>query len=393
MLYTEVMGLRFLALVLLCGSAPIDVARAAPEHGAETDSELPPPDTVAPTASPSPSKTPAPVPTVTAPTPRASALPLSPNTAPARRQPEDASPEADDLSAAASIPPILTTPTEPKRADNKPRVVARLVTPLKFTEEANTSDAQPGKATVTFQSPASKTDLESQIWKLGDDYNLESKIDVSQVNQSILPVDSYGKLTKEATALTGRPFIKYYLPDGTQKIIDIQCTKKQCRGLWKKFPYRADIPTKYQVEVNIRGLKGRNWQISFNQVQVEKGLVTLKPETVRLDGKHHYEKTRVYQRGLYVPPGAKSASEPDFIEEWAFDAAQGLTVSGAHRLGRITLIEIIEGPMVLDVVRGGESTLESVELTTGDRVWLPREAIIAIKAPRGGKIRRLEFTL
>jgi hypothetical protein len=278
-------------------------------------------------------------------------------------------------------------------ASTKPRVISKLLTPLKIVEEPTNSALLPGKSRVSLSFPASDSDLESQIWKVGEGYNLETKIDVRKVNQATLPVDDYGRITKEAKALTGRPFIKYFLPDGTQKIIDVQCTKVQCRGLWKNFPYREDIPTKYQVEVNIRGLSGRNWRISFNQISVEKGLVVIKPDTRRLEAPDLFESTRLYEKGAFVPPGSAGPREPDCIEEWAFDRAKGLTGTSHHRLGRTTLVEVLQGPLVLDVVRQGEDTLESVELATADRVWLPKDAIVSLKAPRGGKIRRLEFSL
>jgi|GEM_PF-1410526 len=288
---------------------------------------------------------------------------------------------------------LAGAPARGQKGSTKPQVISKMQNPLRFTERPSASLNEPGKSQIAFAWPASDWDLESQIWKVGDSYNLESKIDVRKANQAILPTDNYGRLTKEAKALTGRPFIKYFLPDGTQKIIDVQCTKKQCRGLWKNFPYRADIPTRYRVEVNIRGLQGQSWQISFNQVTPEKDLVQLKPEILAAEAPHRFSRSRLYQKGNYVPPGVGGAREPDFIEEWNFEPTQKNNAVAPHRLGRLTLYEILDGPLILEVERANDGTLESIEINTGDRVWLPAESIVGIKAPSGGRLRRLEFSL
>lgn len=267
-------------------------------------------------------------------------------------------------------------------------VLRRVISPLSFNEKATEHALISGASLISFDFQ--KSDLEAKLIQNQKKYTLDVRIDMSQVNQAVLPTDMHGRLTKEALALSGRPFIRFVLPGKGEKIVNVNCTPKVCRGLYHDFPYTAEQAQLVKVEVNIRGLKGRNWEINLNQKLSERGLVELKIPVQTLPAPHRgVEQKRLYAQGRYQVPGAQRPQEPLSIDEWQLQANANVDY---HRIKRTSLFELHKGRLFVALSETGRS-LEFFEIKEGERFWSMPGEILSLKTGgrNGAILRRLEF--
>jgi hypothetical protein len=269
---------------------------------------------------------------------------------------------------------------------SKSALVSRIRSPLSFKEEKNENPQWPGKSSIVFDFKTS--DLDLKLYNVDGKFSIEAVLDVSKVHQSILPTDDYGRLTKEAKALAKNPFIRFESSHFPSELVNVKCTRVQCRGIWTRFPYKSDVSMLIKAETNIRGLAGRTWTINLNQILPERGAVNLKADFFpKLTLENPYRgsatppsrilQTRLYKGGEVLTYDLDKKSEADIgmIHEWRFDPEANGGI-GYHKLSKQTAFEVWEGPALFEISPG--SSLEAFELYPGDRINLPVDTILAI---------------
>ena len=237
----------------------------------------------------------------------------------------------------------------------------------------------------------SQSDLQMKLWKVQDTYNFESVIDVRSVNQSMLPTDDHGKMLKEAKSLTERPFIRYFLPGKEPLTIDISCNRKTCRSLWTKIPFEPIKSQNFQVEVNIRGLRGKHWQAGYNQT-VFTNIATDKPVMEFPAEKHFPQRVSLFSFGTFWPstqvtPLQRDNTRVASIEEWFFEKKES---TGYRRIRNLTRFALVNGKMDLEISNG--DFLEKRETLEGQVLWLlPGQVIKLTNKDKETRAIRVEF--
>ncbi|MBS1983831.1 MAG: hypothetical protein JST16_06640 [Bdellovibrionales bacterium] len=287
---------------------------------------------------------------------------------------------------AATLATVLTTPvtaapTPAPAPKSEAKKVLTIITPVKVKESQDSN---------LVQVDRSESDMELNLWDIAGTRHFDVAINVTKVNQAILPTDEHGKLTKDATTLTERPFIRFYVAGREPETHDISCSRTQCKALWKNIPLDATKPQSFKVEVNIRGLRGKNWTAGYNQLFI-KG--TPLQEVGKAPGQP--DRTIYWSPDFYWPPAAlapwtiESSPAPVF-EELNFKEGEK-TQMGFGKSKRLIRFALIEGKMAVEVTNG--EYLEKRELNAGEVLWIPPGQILSVEnyGPPYAKARALKF--
>jgi hypothetical protein len=255
----------------------------------------------------------------------------------------------------------------------KPIPIATILTPAPWKHDG-------GQTEPDF----SKVDLELTLWRTGKHQTLESKIDVSQVNQETLPTDANGRLLPEARALTDRPFIRYYLPGTSPVTIDVNCTRKQCKGIWSKSRIQFSPKFRFKIEVNIRGLKGKNWVAGLQSAFVANDSVLPRTSISKTISAIGWTGDDV----LWPPTEYFALDHKQVkiqsVDEWTFSEIKSTTPWKRNQM--ITRFAILEGELELQLSNGDYVEIRS--LKSGDVLWIPNDLLYKI-SNRGLKARLL----
>lgn len=227
-------------------------------------------------------------------------------------------------------------------------------------------------------------------------YTLHANIDVSHVNQAILPTDKSGNLTKEAVALGFRPFVKFRLSSGTEKTVDVKCTTKICNAIYSPFPYNPQIETQsINVEVNIRGLQGKNWDINMSRIAVYNGVFSDIPFSQDvIKPSNGLNVLRYYQNNLLVPKNSQDPAEPLSVDDWTLRPPNdsGRTFVGPWIVSQKALIEIFQGD-VQSMYSFDKKTLIRERLNSPQRLWVEPGLHLFLEnaSPNEARLRWIEF--
>lgn len=283
-----------------------------------------------------------------------------------------------------------------------PRKIVSARYPVTSVETSRPSSLALGAANI--QVDLSKSDLELIVWKIDRSFALEVNIDVTGVNQSVLPTDASGKLLAKVTELGAVPWIKVYWPGEAPKTLDVTCLSKQriCRGVWKDFPYDAGQEKSLKIEANLRGLEGKIWSPVLNthrllpQNSAELGLKTetLNPP-YKLKNKADPARVRITAfYDLLRMPGDFAKLKLLSVYDWSFLNDSKLRETGFTRATYKTLFFADKGQFLLETL--AQSTLQTQDLPTG-RAFMAAPGSVFSFASRKTKelpestLRALEF--
>jgi|GEM_PF-3569520 len=287
-------------------------------------------------------------------------------------------------------------------SDAAPRKVVNLRYPIAFREVSKTQALAAGASSLEVD--LSKADLELIVWKIDATHALEVNIDVSKVNQSVLPTDASGKLLAKVTDLGAVPWIKVYWPGEAPKLLDVTCASRTsiCQGIWKNFPYDGSQEKALKVEANLRGLEGRIWAPVMNTHRIHasssedlgiKSVVMNPPYRT----KPKADAARVRVSALYdllrMPKDFANLKLLS-VYEWTFLNDSKLRESGFMRTLYKTLFQVDKGQFLLETI--SQSTLQSQDLQNS-RAFLAEAGTAMSVASRKTKeapessLRVLEF--
>jgi hypothetical protein len=279
-----------------------------------------------------------------------------------------------------------------------PRKVLSLRYPVSFREVSKTQALAIGASAIEVDT--SKADLELIVWTLTKAHALEVNIDVSKVNQAILPTDPSGKLLSKVTELSAVPWIKVYWPGEAPKILDVTCIdqRKICQGLWKDFPYDPSQERSLKIEANLRGLEGKSWSPVVDTHRLlptgasELGLNTsvLHP---MYKVKPHAEAARVRVSAFYDLmrlPAAFAHLKLLSVYEWSFLNDSTLRETGFFRSLHRTLFQVDHGQFLLETL--SQATLQTRDLLNGQAFFADPGTILsfASRSTRDAQKARFE---
>jgi hypothetical protein len=274
--------------------------------------------------------------------------------------------------------------------------------PVSFKETAKKHALAIGASSIALE--LEKTDLELVIWRTQKTFALEVNIDVSQINQSILPTDASGRLLTKVTQLDAVPWIKVYLAGQAPQTLDVICDsrKKQCQGVWKNFPYDISKQQMLKVEANLRGLEGKIWSPILNTYTLhpDRGdslgikratlspIYNIKPKAqpARIEVKRLYD--------LLQFPAYFANLKLLSIYEWTFMNDTQIRESGFFKTLRKTLFHIDEGHVLLET--HSQNSLQTIEMLADQTFFAEAGTILSLASKRlsqknEARVRIFEF--
>lgn len=246
-----------------------------------------------------------------------------------------------------------------------------------------------------------KSDFSAKIFRgFGDTHRIEVDVDVSTINQAILPTDAKGQLTPEAKALNTRPYVKFYLPNGIEKTVDVRCNAKICKAALQPFPYNIEADgQKLRVEVNIRGLSGKNWELNLSRFKPStQNMSTAFPRQVDYFGPASgLTVTRYHQKNSFTSKNGLNTLEPDFVDEWVIPAVNATTKQkssvGPMFIKKQAKIELFQGEL-LTHYSVDKKTLIKERIKAPVVLWLEEDVYVYVENDGSvdAKLRWIEFS-
>jgi len=283
-----------------------------------------------------------------------------------------------------------------------PQKVTSLLYPVEHSDVSLRDSILTGANSVRLETK--KSDLEINIWFHDKKYSMEVIVDVTDVNQSLLPVDSSGKLIEKSTHMSAIPWVKVYWPGLGPVTLDVKCDNrtKKCTSIWANFPYDPSKDSTFKIEANLRGLEGKLWTPRLNI----HGLYSGQASELGII-------TRVFNPLYAIQPGAKAAQIrvrqhydlsrlPSVIRpysllrilEWSFQTSSQMGESGFFRTLNPTLFTLDEGSALLQTL--ADKSLQTFEMNRGDTFWAPTPTVLSFatkqnKNAESALFRLLEF--
>jgi hypothetical protein len=280
----------------------------------------------------------------------------------------------------------------------KGRLRSILGVEAQYSETTKENEEWPGTRSVAITK---EPELNVRIWEDEKKYALEFVVDTTQGNHEILDVHN-NVINEDGLGPNGVSFFWAQLENHDRVSIDMVCEsmRNACTGRWKNFPYRPGTRQKLRVFSSMSGFKKREWPVELESAVPENippgsmpGSVVLKSAHGKLPGGDVHQ-TILFNKEVYKNPFSDLQYSPIRIDQWNVKKGPGNTGIGLHRVARTLLFEVVGGVARIEVLTGKQYSI--FEVRSGERLWTPPEAAIAIKTS-GGKgedsavIRRVEF--
>ena len=288
-------------------------------------------------------------------------------------------------------------------ATGAPKKLTEILYPVSVREVSKKAPDLLGSSDIALDNK--KADLTVSIWEDGGVFSMKISIDVSSVNQSLLPVDNSGQLLNKVTQMSALPWIKVYWPGLGPVTLDVKCSSitRRCQGIWANFPYDNKKETVFKIEANLRGLEGRIWNLHINKYDLFAGSVA-----------EMGLRARSFEPFRHIQDGAKAARvgvRKNFslkrlpsifrkyqlinIIEWTFYNSNELRETGFFKTLNPTLFLCDHGELLLQVLQG--ENLQTLEMNPGDAFWANQPVVLSFSSKRTGtsadsSMRLLEFS-
>ena len=262
---------------------------------------------------------------------------------------------------------------------------ARIQTPVVFRETGSLSRGEFPLEANAVELDASKADLEVRV--LEDESTgrslLQGRIRMTGVNQSVLPLDRYGKIKREALALTGRPFMTFHLPDGKKRQLGVLCNPDVCESVDTRFPFTPGKEMKMSMETNIRGLNGKNWFFFINQFSPD-----ARPDLNRTQPR---PLTGAFKGMAFLTQWVPFGGKSELLLNWGELTLEPEFQSPYVKLLRRARFEAIEGEILASASRG--LGMENLNLRPGERTILQAGDFVGLRNLSKARSRLRVFEL